>query len=218
MKTLLFCLLLLGGCVANAPFRTGEGGVCEHWRGCGGFYEVHDNYDLGFVEYSERGNDFDPAQTNALLSKITQASESGSVALVIFVHGWKHNASTLDGNVESFKEDLAHLAISKVAGERKLIGIYIGWRGMSFHGLGLENITFWDRKATAEEIGRGGVTEFLIRLESIAAAKKGNFMLTVGHSFGSAILLAALNDTLIQKMLDQQRGCRSNPSATGWCC
>jgi len=211
MKTLLFCLLLLGGCVTNAPFRTGDGTVCEHWRGCGSFYEVHENYDLGFVEYSERGNDFNPEQTNVLLNKITQASEAGSVALVVFVHGWKHNASTLDGNVESFKEDLEHLAISKVAGSKKLIGIYIGWRGISFYGLGLENMTFWDRKATAEEIGRGGVTEFLVRLENISAARKGNFMLTVGHSFGSAILLAALNDTLMQKMLDQQKGVSVKP-------
>lgn len=211
MKTLVFCLLLLGGCVANAPFRTGDGTVCEHWRGCGSFYEVHENYDLGFVEYSERGNDFNPDQTNKLLSKITQASDAGSVALVVFVHGWKHNASTDDGNVESFKEDLEHLAISKVAGRKKLIGIYIGWRGTSFYGLGLENLTFWDRKATAEEIGRGGVTEFLVRLEHISAAAKGNFMLTVGHSFGSAILLAALNDTLMQKMLDQQQGISVKP-------
>lgn len=211
MKTLVFCLLLLGGCVANAPFRTGDGTVCEHWRGCGSFYEVHENYDLGFVEYSERGNDFNPDQTNKLLSKITQASDAGSVALVVFVHGWKHNASTDDGNVESFKEDLEHLAISKVAGRKKLIGIYIGWRGTSFYGLGLENLTFWDRKATAEEIGRGGVTEFLVRLEHISAASKGNFMLTVGHSFGSAILLAALNDTLMQKMLDQQQGMSVKP-------
>jgi hypothetical protein len=67
-------------------------------------------------------------------------------------------------------------------------------------------LTFWDRKATADEVGRGGVTEFLVRLESISAARKGNFMLTVGHSFGSAIVLSALNDTLMEKMLAQQRG------------
>lgn len=216
MKTLvLFCVLLLGGCVANAPFRTGDGQGCGHWRGCGSYYEIHDKYNLGFVEYSERGNDFNPGQTSALLNKITQASDAGNIALVVFVHGWKHNASTLDGNVASFKEDLEHLAISKVAGDKKLIGIYIGWRGMSFHGLGLENLTFWDRKDTAEEIGRVGVTEFLVRLEDIAASKKGNFMLTVGHSFGSAILLAALNDTLMHKMLDQQQGVSVKPFGDG---
>lgn len=205
-KLLVGLLLLLGGCVANAPFRTEDGVSCEHWKGCGSFYEVHGKYDLGFVEYSERGNDFNPDQTTTLLNKITQASNDGNVALVIFVHGWRHNASTEDSNVESFKEALEHLAISKVAGNKKLIGIYIGWRGMSFHGLGVENLTFWDRKATAEEVGRGGVTEFLVRLESISAARKGNFMLTVGHSFGSAIVLSALNDTLMEKMLAQQRG------------
>jgi len=210
-KLLVGLLLLLGGCVANAPFRTEDGAACEHWKGCGSFYEIHDKYDLGFVEYSERGNDFNPGQTTTLVNKITQASNAGNVALVIFVHGWKHNASTQDSNVESFKEALEHLAISKAAGKKKLIGIYIGWRGMSFHGLGVENLTFWDRKATAEEVGRGGVTELLLRLESISAVRKGNFMLTVGHSFGSAIVLSALNDTLMEKMLAQQRGESAKP-------
>jgi hypothetical protein len=211
MRKLLVVLLLLAGCVANAPFRTQNGVKCEHWKGCGAFYEDQGKYDLGFVEFSERGNDFNPDQTTALLNKVTQASNAGEVALVIFVHGWQHNASTEDSNVESFKEALEHLAISKVAGNKKLIGIYIGWRGKSFFGLGLENLTFWDRKATAEEVGRGGVTEFLVRLESISAARKGNFMLTVGHSFGSAIVLSALNDTLMEKMLDQQRGETAKP-------
>ena len=117
-KLLIGLLLLLGGCVANAPFRTEDGVACEHWKGCGSFYEVHGKYDLGFVEYSERGNDFNPDQTTTLLNKITQASNAGNVALVIFVHGWKHNASTEDSNVESFKEALEHLAISEATGKK----------------------------------------------------------------------------------------------------
>ncbi|WP_342654079.1 hypothetical protein [Pseudomonas sp. F3-2] len=167
-------------------------------------YEVTPEYDLGFVEYSERGNDFSPAQTDMLLEKIKTASQGEDVALVVFVHGWKHNASTEDENVKSFKDALSHIYRSKVAGKKKLIGVYIGWRGMSFHGLQLENLTFWDRKAAAEEVGRGGVTEFVVRLEAISKSRPGNFMLTAGHSFGSAIVLSALGDTLMEKMLDLQ--------------
>lgn len=203
MRLMLTFVLFLSGCVGNAPFRS-DTGKCNHWRGCGTNYESTSEYDLGFVEYSERGNDFSPSQTDTLLEKINKASQAGEVAIVVFVHGWKHNASTEDENVKHFKEALSHVYRSKVVGHKKLIGVYVGWRGMSFHGLQLENLTFWDRKATAEEVGRGGVTEFLMRLEAISKSRPGNFMLTAGHSFGSAIVLSALNDTLMKKMLDLQ--------------
>ena len=48
---------------------------------------------------------------------------------------------------------------------RKIVGVYIGWRGRSIDLSGLDNITYWDRKAVAEQVGKGGVTELLLRLE-----------------------------------------------------
>lgn len=68
MRFMLIFILFLTGCVGNAPFRS-EKGTCDHWNGCGMAYEVTPEYDLGFVEYSERGNDFSPAQTDMLLEK-----------------------------------------------------------------------------------------------------------------------------------------------------
>ena len=207
MKALILVLtVLLSACVGNSPFRTADGVSCEHWSGCGSSYENNNGYDLGFIEYTERGNDFNPQETASLLKKIQAASDAGSVALVIFVHGWKHNASTEDGNVNSFKKALQRIAVSKVVGGKKIIGLYVGWRGMSFHGLGLENLTFWDRKSTAEEVGRGGVTELFLKLENITAANQKNFMITIGHSFGGAITLTALHDTLLSKMAAIERG------------
>lgn len=202
----VFLMFAISGCVANAPFRSSQGTACDgHWSGCGDYYEKHEGYDLGFVEFTERGNDFAPRQTAEILSTIKDYAKTNDVALVVFIHGWKHNASTEDGNVISFNKALAHIAKSKVTGDKKLIGIYIGWRGMSFHGLQLENLTFWDRKAVAEEVGHGGVTNFLIDLEHIAAQKNKHFMLTIGHSFGAAIALSALHDTLLDKMKSAER-------------
>ena len=55
-------IFLLGGCVSNAPFRSSDGTCVGHWWGCGKSYEVNPGYDLGFVEFTERGNDFSPSQ------------------------------------------------------------------------------------------------------------------------------------------------------------
>lgn len=74
--------------------------------------------------------------------------------MVVFIHGWKHNAGRDDGNVASFNKALANLASSGVLGKRRLVGLYVGWRGKSMHGLYSENLTYWDRKAVAEEVGR----------------------------------------------------------------
>ena len=60
---------------------------------------------------------------------------------------------------------LKNLSESNVLGSRKLVGIYIGWRGKSMHGLGTENLTYWDRKSVAQEVGKGGVTDVFIELE-----------------------------------------------------
>lgn len=207
MKALVIVfVILLSGCVSNAPFRTADGVCSGHWWGCGKYYEENPGYDLGFIEFTERGNDFSPKQTAELLSRISEKSKKDDIAVIVFIHGWKHNASTEDENVISFKKALDFIARSKATGNKKIVGIYIGWRGLSFHGLQLENGTFWDRKAVAEEVGRGGVTEFLSDLEYIAGQKKTNFMLTIGHSFGAAITLSALHDTLLEKMKTAERG------------
>ena len=196
----LILILMLSGCVANAPFRTSDGKKCDHWRGCGSNYERHTGYDLGFIEFSERGHDFAPQQTAQLLSNIARMEEKEDVGVIVFIHGWKHNASVLDKNVKNFQKTLAYVAAPRIIGKRKLLGIYIGWRGMSFHGAEFENLTFWDRKSVAEEVGRNGVKDFLIKLESIVGKNNNNFMLTVGHSFGADILLSALNDNLLERM------------------
>lgn len=216
MKPLvIFFVILLSGCVSNAPFRTADGVCSGHWWGCGKYYEENPGYDLGFIEFTERGNDFSPKQTAELLSRISEKSKKEDIAVIVFIHGWKHNASTEDENVISFKKALDFIARSNATGNKKIVGIYIGWRGLSFHGLQLENGTFWDRKAVAEEVGRGGVTEFLSDLEYIAGQKNTNFMLTIGHSFGAAITLSALHDTLLDKMKTAERGGKLKPFGDG---
>lgn len=207
MKTLLLLgVCLLAACTSNSPLRKDSEWICRDMLPCSdSYYEVHPNYEIGFVEYSERGNDFAPERTQRLVERLEQYSSEGDIAMVVFVHGWKHNAGQKDDNVISFSKALANLSASGVLNNRKLVGIYVGWRGKSLHGMGSENLTYWDRKAVAEEVGRGGVTDLLARLEQIDRKDK-NYLVIVGHSFGGAITLSALHDQLLERLHNQQAG------------
>ncbi len=208
MKILLILgVCLLTACTGNTPIRDDKVTTCDKVESCSNsYYEQHPNYEIGFVEYSERGNDFAPARTQKLLDRLEKYSASGKLAMVVFIHGWKHNAEQKDPNVTSFTKALANLSKSGVLGDRKLVGIYVGWRGLSLHGLGSENITYWDRKSVAEEVGRGGVTELLTQLEQIDRNQETNYLVIVGHSFGGAIALSALHDQLLERLQNQQDG------------
>ena len=87
---------------------------------------------------------------------------------VVFVHGWKHSAAPKDGNIETFRAALQRLAKAEQAVShamdlpaRRVGGVYVGWRGASITWPALEELTFWDRKNTAHEVGHGDVTELL---------------------------------------------------------
>jgi hypothetical protein len=84
--------------------------------------------------------------------------------------------------------------------------MYIGWRGESIRVPLLKETTFWDRKAVAEEVGRGGVTHLLLELDRITASDDRNVMVVIGHSFGGAIVVSALNEVLTERAVHRTRG------------
>lgn len=205
----LLCALIIAlsmtACIPNAPLRTSGETSCESESRCGNsYYENHENYEIGFVEFTERGNDFNPENTKTIVEKLNNYKVIGKkTAVIVYIHGWKHNASPEDGNVISFKKALASLAKTKLINKKRVIGIYVGWRGKTIHGLGSENLTYWDRKTVAEEVGKGGVTDLLIRLEQIDRGTT-NYYLIVGHSFGGAIALIAMHDLLNERLVSAQ--------------
>ena len=141
-----------------------------------------------------------------VLSRVGERTRDGGAAVVVFVHGWRHNARSrsaeIDQNVHCFKQLLASLArrpgaalrddvASEICFEnqfgqprerplaaetvgakglgvlhaQRVIGIYVGWRGLTADAGGAEVLSYWDRKAVAGQVGPGGVTELLLRLE-----------------------------------------------------
>ena len=201
---------ILSACTANKQLRTefvsenclwGEAN-CEN-----SILEHYLEYDLGFIEFTERGNPYDRDSIQRVLQHIDQEAKSeDGAAVFVFVHGWKHNAKHSDSNVVQFREFLSRAAENNVVGERKVIGLYLGWRGSFTNVPFLKETTYWARKAVAEEVGAGGVTEIFSQLHQILVAQTlqtstKNSYVIIGHSFGGAIVLSALHDVLLNDLI-----------------
>ena len=167
---------------------------------------------LHLVELDDQGQLFDRGQLDAVLAHIRHVSATHDFLAVVFVHGWKHNAQEGDDNLDHFRQVLARLAATEHAlsaaqgvAPRKVIGLFLGWRGLSVSAPLAVELTFWDRKNTAQKVGHGGVTEVLSRLEVIrrdrAAGTDRSRLVIVGHSFGGAVVYTALGQILESRFL-----------------
>ena len=219
---------LTAACASNAPYHTvsDDGGACRtdpDSPACrSSAYQEFERFDLAFAEFSERGNAFDDARVEAVLAKIAAKACADGVVLIVFVHGWKHNASEDDPNVLSFKDSLETMTgvlgssfAGTALGSRRLVGVYVGWRGASIELPLLKELTFWDRKAVAEELGSGGVTRLLLDLDRITAGEARNVMVVVGHSFGGAIVVRALSDLITERVTNRAADERARVFADG---
>ena len=221
---LLCALLFSTACVQNAPFRTTEFiGFCYDAKPeCNdSIIERHLVFDIGFIEFTQRGNLYKREHFNRVMDFVDkQSKKENGVAVFVFAHGWKHNASSKDGNVNQFKEFLSHVAENEIVGKRKVIGIYLGWRGKSSTLPIVRETTFWARKSIAEEIGDGGATEVLSELHQILVSQYEksdenkdvykNTYVVIGHSFGGAMVLSAVHDILLHNIISAAKGRRSN--------
>lgn len=177
------------------------------------------SYLLGFIEFDDQGQLWDRKQMDDVLKTLQAEAGSRELLMVVFVHGWKHSAAPGDGNIKTFRDVLADLSdtealLAKSNGTeaRRVAGIYFGWRGGSLPMKYLENVTFWDRKNTAQKVGYGGVAEVLSRLEDIrltkdsivcrdrtsddARCRSNTKLVAVGHSFGGAVMQTAVAQIL----------------------
>lgn len=225
-------LSLLAACTTHQQYRT-QLSPCtaEDPRHCAGHVlEQHPEYSLGFVEFDDQGWFWDRSQMWGLFDFLVEEVNKQDLLIVVFAHGWKHNASVCDSNVCCFRESLKQLhrleqrasAAAKRA-PRRVVGIYLGWRGLSLRGEWLANLSFWDRKNTADEVGHGSITELLSRLNSLRYIHRhitgeptpsGTQLVIVGHSFGGAVIYSALSQLLIDRFVDT-RGEASAPESFG---
>lgn len=208
---LLLIFSVTAGCTSKDPYHTvdwtaGNCGEPSAEQCSRSYYQEYPDYDLAFAEYTERGNAFNSNWINNVLEKIRAREKEQGVVVVTFIHGWKHNAEESDPNLLDFKQSLASIAgnSSSLHG-RRLVGLYIGWRGANLEIPWIENLTFWDRKSVAEEVGKGGVTKLLLEVDQIDQASTNNVLVIVGHSFGGAIVVSATAEVLAERAINRSR-------------
>ncbi len=226
LATLSACIA--AGCASNAPYHSSarDGSACSTdpaSEAClDSVYQEFASHDMAFAEFTERGNAFDDEAVETVLEKIDAYARKQGVVVVVFVHGWKHNASEQDENVRSFKDAMKTMTAilgdtfaESELGKRRLIGVYVGWRGASIEVPVLKELTFWDRKAVAEELGSGGITRLLLDLDRITAGEARNVLVVVGHSFGGAIVVRALADVLTERVTNRMEDKRARMFGDG---
>ena len=227
-------LLFSNGCTANQQYRTNY----EPANATGAPAKPDDTIvsieggKIGFVEIDDQGWFWDRHQWDAVQTMIKQEASLDQpdnappqpVLLVLFVHGWKHNASASDKNVECFKRTLETLSAAEKSDSehenrapRRVLGVYVGWRGLSATLEPFEELSFYERKNSAHKVGHGALTELLVRLEGLETLSNlrltrthsippdgtapGTELVVVGHSFGGAVVYSALSQILVERFV-----------------
>jgi len=224
---------MLTGCTSLHQYHTGYPPYPPNQTAAGAqtnTIEQGTNYLIGFVEFDDHGWLWDGDQMRAVVNRVAAEDKTNGVVIVVFAHGWKHNASWQDGNVNAFRgvlgelQELENTTSSKHTNPdgtafplppRKVVGVYLGWRGLSQTWWGVKNLTFWERKRTAHAVGQGAVSETLVELEEIRKrsriiykdqetnhVRQPTMLIVVGHSFGGAVVHSAIAPLLQEHLID----------------
>ncbi len=237
-------LALATGCVPMAPYRTAWHAAaatqppefCDAGTAQAGSppalpnHEQTSLYDLYFVEFDESGLLYPRGMPNvgiaschieALMKDLDALSKGGDgLSILVYVHGWKHNAADTDNNVQTFRQLLADAALVEQAKQmrfdlprHRVIGVYVSWRGKpSTLPEPFLSLSFWDRKSTAQHVAEGesrvlfsrlrGFYELQNRVSPPNQGEKKVLLILMGHSFGGLILLEAVSQSLITSLFE----------------
>jgi hypothetical protein len=157
-----------------------------------------------FVEYDDFGHLFSRAQLNEVTSTAEHVSKNNGI-VVVYVHGWHHNAKTGDPDLTAFHQAIENAgALDREAykDKRKVMGIYVGWRGESVSVMPFSLLTFWDRKNTAQAIGDGAVFELFRKLANHREQNPKSRLVVVGHSFGAAVTYSSVAHSIMDQIID----------------
>jgi len=126
--------------------------------------------------------------------------------IILFVHGWHHNAKPSDKNLVGFKKFLIQVEAESCRSDSKqpasvschsLDGIYVGWRGDEVQLLAgpqqLDFPTIVSRKSAAKRVGAGGLKSILTYINERFPTRT---VIIAGHSLGGAAVFYALESSL----------------------
>ena len=234
-RWLLGAIVCLAACTAHAPHRLDPEGRAVAMPVHDGDFatpetrkrvetsaiEIHDDYQLAFLEFDDQGSLFSRAPLELLIDTLKREAarpDKARLNLILFAHGWKNDARLCNRNACCFRTFLERLASDMkevqarsggAVGPARTIGIFIGWRGLSATVPPLRELTFYARKRAAHTIGQGEVVELLTFLDRFqkhvnAETPRRCRMVILGHSFGGAMVYTAIANVLKSRMVDAQ--------------
>jgi hypothetical protein len=145
-------------------------------------------YKVAFIEFGEQGSYQDPTQLKNALDLIQNMDKP---LVITYVHGWQNNAESDDvGRFESLLARLNQAPAIRDVGFH-VAGVFLGWRGKLTAVPVMKEISFWNRKATAERLASNYDCYDAIASISEAARKyhgARQYTVLLGHSFGGLIV------------------------------
>ena len=217
---LLPLALLLGSCIRPQNYHPGDKSLqrltFHSTPGTAGTnYFCDATVDEAYVEFDAQGRWFEPAQLNRAVRRIGELNTK-PMFLMVFVHGWKNNASEDSGNVWGFRRMLDYQAwmIHQKHPDMPVMGVYLGWPGAAAN-FG-KFFTFWNREGIAYTVGAGDIEKTLKGL--MQAAKGADYqgkstVVVIGHSFGGLVLERAMIGILNEVLDGIQAGQAVSPPA-----
>jgi hypothetical protein len=195
------------------------------------------SYRLAIVELDEFG-DFFQSQTDRSrpedyqlscakdMLREASAAEKKPVLMFLFVHGWRHDASHEDENLNGFKKLLGYVAQSNWGTNQFAVcGVYVSWRGASIKHWGwltepAEFLSFWSRKSVAEKIASTPASSALFGLTEVARSatpdpvNNPSRVVLAGHSLGAGILMNSVSQALAYEYARAESEARRTGAST----
>lgn len=165
---------------------------------------------LAFIEVDDMGEPFDKGELDTALSLIRRANDLANAEpgqsdpiVITFIHGWKNNASPENDNVKGFTAALQEIYKS-LKGTRRVIGIYIGWRGnliKSYFPVS-QQFSYFNREATAIRIPGATLSSALTQIATRTHENPRALAIFIGHSFGGLLLERTLSETTASQIAE----------------
>lgn len=229
--------VILSGCVNHQPLRNDlkfqDQCLKNNSKECkdNTIYELNNDQSIkiAILEINDFGIILNKKTSEKILEDLRVNMNSENKPIVnLYIHGWNHSGKNDDSDLLHFERATRALYKSQDFNsknekninkeKRNVIGIYVSWRGQTLPTKALNTaVTFWGRKASSEEVGRGELTSFILRLEDILKPsnhddkKEDGTLILAGHSFGASALYNAIQYELISRFYESLAEQKRNP-------
>lgn len=160
---------------------------------------------VAVLEFTRNGEPVSEERVAAIGQLIDAIPDQSRALVVLFVHGWRHDASASDPHFIKFGQALSDVAAT--VPNRKVIGIYVSWPAKSLR-MPLGVLTFLDRSWRANLVSTAaGTRTTLQKFQSAIEQRREHadiVTVAIGHSLGGKFLFSPMEARLESKDVAQQ--------------